>query len=577
MDGSHPTVWKELFFDIFSDGFPTVKDCEEIFEQCLECHCSVSAALSAMHVDEQPFIDQHTFDALGTFFSEGSEANIEMCRMRCVATCSSCSTCKPIWTFIGCCNYSVSPTCNACRRESSEMVHYMGVTFVIDVDLCTDVTLHQVLRLYNDQYVAARRMDVPLDGYIWGKSLARIISGDTPLSDESYAVLASSFMTNFNEYDCNRFVKNGGNGNTSIKYICAQRKRRVNNTTEGTESEPPRKKRLKETSTHYVCGGSVSFSFGRRTARIKLTHTYHHEVRTVISRGLSPNLKSRVNYLCATGLPPFQILAIVRAESDEVTRYSDVYNEWLNVISSRFKRDENPEKSALIYLDSSLHLTKIHTQVNPFGVSFATSIGEKVVSNWRVEEIFIDSTFKTNKSKLELFVIIASCMGAGFPIAYFLLEPGTGGGLKYRQESIDMFLKSVIAHYPSLKPSFFYTDKEQAQISSIITCFHITPSLCLWHLKRAVMKKLSDTRKKKLSVLNGKDEQQLLSLMDAHYFRSNVYCAATQDDLYETACSELKSFFPKSRRRRYTGICYPIGMTILIGNCGVDVTAKKLH
>lgn len=34
MDGSRPSAWKELFFDIFSEGFITVKDGEEIFEQC---------------------------------------------------------------------------------------------------------------------------------------------------------------------------------------------------------------------------------------------------------------------------------------------------------------------------------------------------------------------------------------------------------------------------------------------------------------------------------------------------------------------------------------------------------------
>lgn len=40
-------------------------------------------------------------------------------------------------------------------------------------------------------------------------------------------------------------------------------------------------------------------------------------------------------------------------------------------------------------------------------------------------EAFIDSTYKTNKSGLELFVILGTVLGSGYPIAYMFLEAGS--------------------------------------------------------------------------------------------------------------------------------------------------------
>lgn len=160
-----------------------------------------------------------------------------------------------------------------------------------------------------------------------------------------------------------------------------------------------------------------------------------------------------------------------------------------------------------------------------------------------MDEVLIDSTFKTNRQKMELFTVIVSCMGVGFPIAYLLLEAGTGSGLKCREESLTFFLQHIRNKFPRLRPHFFFTDKEQAQIHSISRVFNIQPSLCLWHLKRAIKRKISEERRKETCRLEAMEESELLNLIAIHYFRSTVCLSGTDLELHKLALEEISVFF----------------------------------
>lgn len=63
----------------------------------------------------------------------------------------------------------------------------------------------------------------------------------------------------------------------------------------------------------------------------------------------------------------------------------------------------------------------LFTHEFPVGLGILTYVGREIVENWFVDELFIDYTFKTNSSLLELYASIASCMWVGFRIAYFFL------------------------------------------------------------------------------------------------------------------------------------------------------------
>lgn len=90
---------------------------------------------------------------------------------------------------------------------------------------------------------------------------------------------------------------------------------------------------------------------------------------------------------------------------------------------------------------------------------------------------------------------------------------------------------------------FFFTDKEAAQINAIANVFRINASLCMWHMMRAVKKKLAECRKQNLSSLTMTDETKLMSLMHTHYSRSTVLFDRTDNELRALALAELHKFF----------------------------------
>ena len=59
------------------------------------------------------------------------------------------------------------------------------------------------------------------------------------------------------------------------------------------------------------------------------------------------------------------------------------------------------------------------------------------------------------------------------------------------------FFQRLRAHerLQCLHPAFFFSDKDVGQLEAIQSAFNITPSLCLWHMFRAIKKKIAALRK----------------------------------------------------------------------------------
>lgn len=141
----------------------------------------------------------------------------------------------------------------------------------------------------------------------------------------------------------------------------------------------------------------------------------------------------KIEIMTVNGMAPFQILGILRSEFDETFSYPSVYHAWSTSILKKFERHTGPTRSAILLSESDTNLKKIYEQQSPFGLGMVTSVATQVVGLCLIEELLIDSTFKTNKQSLELFAIIGSCHETGFPLSYFLLEAGTVG--KENQEN----------------------------------------------------------------------------------------------------------------------------------------------
>lgn len=62
-------------------------------------------------------------------------------------------------------------------------------------------------------------------------------------------------------------------------------------------------------------------------------------------------------------------------------------------------------------------------------------------------------------------------------------------------------------------------------------------------MKRAIAKKIKESRRKGDTALSDKDEDKLMQLVRDHYFRSTVFLAESASQLKEIAISEINNFF----------------------------------
>ena len=91
----------------------------------------------------------------------------------------------------------------------------------------------------------------------------------------------------------------------------------------------------------------------------------------------------------------------------------------------------------------------------PFAIGFTTKLAHQLLAEFDVVEAFVDSTFKTNSSSLELFTVLGSLFGTGFPLAYFLMESQISSAFTARQQLIHAFFMSLSNNLPRFKPMFF--------------------------------------------------------------------------------------------------------------------------
>jgi hypothetical protein len=88
-------------------------------------------------------------------------------------------------------------------------------------------------------------------------------------------------------------------------------------------------------------------------------------------------------------------------------------------------------------------------------VAFTTPFFEKLARDVRVDEYFIDATYKTDEPGFDLYGVLANVRGAGFPVAYMLVK------------AVKKFLNELMER--GMQPRFFHTDKDWSQIKAVQT------------------------------------------------------------------------------------------------------------
>jgi hypothetical protein len=147
-------------------------------------------------------------------------------------------------------------------------------------------------------------------------------------------------------------------------------------------------------------------------------------------------------------------------------------------------------------------------------LGFTTSLLKKIGA-CNITEIVIDSTFKTNQERFELFAVNANCGGFGMPIAYLYLltSEGTEAAINKPENMINTRVQALCNFFIKLRhegllPVFVLTDKDAGEIAAVNEAWSWTANiqLCYWHLEHAIDRRLKDKKSAATSYNTAKAE-----------------------------------------------------------------------
>lgn len=347
------------------------------------------------------------------------------------------------------------------------------------------------------------------------------------------------------------YCKNGGT-KRRIVYWCSLRHRQREPGSDGSVDDPNFRRRPchRKSKQCFPCQGSAVINLSRALLlTVSIRHEFIHEA-PVKRQVIDDAARHRIRSLFDIGCPPHQILSILRAERKVPYKYGDFWNAWNETCAASYKFAEDPCTSAILAAKNNTNMTLIHEHQNPDGFGFIVRPDQDFVLTYSVKELFVDSTYKTNGQEMEVFAVLGTILGTGFPVAYFFLSSASHATYQQRKHSVLQFFRNLRQRCANLNPSFFFTDKDFAQIQAIKETFGIVPSLCLWHMKRAIKKKISSLQKHDMKHFSAANEKALLSVIDRHYHAHPLIDQQhSAEQLEELAISEIRDMLSHPSNR----------------------------
>ncbi|KAK9341844.1 hypothetical protein V1522DRAFT_433108 [Lipomyces starkeyi] len=191
-----------------------------------------------------------------------------------------------------------------------------------------------------------------------------------------------------------------------------------------------------------------------------------------------------------------------KTELHTITR-QQVYNVWLSNTKTQWERDTDDFRSAqlLIAEQDGYHLIE-GLQEPGVSLAFTTpcfSNYEKY-NRGKMTEVFIDSTFGTNKHGYELYCVLAEYDLVSLPLSYLFLD--TRNVKEDGKRGIRLTGWLAALRDAGLNPNVVHTDKDFAEVTAASIVFKpnnpaYNHHLCLWHSLRAIDQKITGKVKDK--------------------------------------------------------------------------------
>jgi hypothetical protein len=251
--------------------------------------------------------------------------------------------------------------------------------------------------------------------------------------------------------------------------------------------------RIRDTGTRLTdCPFSVRANLKDGTWTIKVRNGDHNHPATPaiahhIHRKPPPEISQQVADLTAAGSAPREILSAIRLGSDHPILASDIYN-LRKDIKAKNLAGKTPMEALIDQLSHSNYISDYRTDSigRVTHLFFAHPRSVELFQQYP-DILLLDCTYKTNRFKMPLLVIIGStCVNTSFFVGFCFLPKEQEEDYVWALEQLKML------YFPGVRTGVMLMDRELALINAVRAVFPSTIRLlCVWHVEKDIQKKAS--------------------------------------------------------------------------------------
>jgi len=194
-----------------------------------------------------------------------------------------------------------------------------------------------------------------------------------------------------------------------------------------------REREVRPAIERYSCKGSITMkiNYEKKRATISVKHQLNHPKPTHKKVNISPEavawIETNLNY----GLRKIEFyrrLSRLKLINPEIHTYQQVYY-WVAKLSKKqFVMDsKNQLVSSKNYIEQCIQRDEYYKVIYYLENDFVRALGYvtpflQFIGSSNITELVIDSTFKTNQERFELFAIVINNSSHGVPLAYLYLD-----------------------------------------------------------------------------------------------------------------------------------------------------------
>ncbi|CAG8622338.1 10991_t:CDS:2 [Paraglomus occultum] len=281
---------------------------------------------------------------------------------------------------------------------------------------------------------------------------------------------------------------NKKDGEFTVYLGCTQRDDRQSNPNEESSKY---EREVRPAIQRHQCKGNIKMKIDllQRKARISFSHQSSHEKPTHRNINLSDEAINWIKNNIGYGIPKVEFYK--RLSNDELIdpekhTYQQVYYWVAKLSKSQFVTDtKNQLKSSKNFLEHCTQVDGGYKVIYYLENNFVRALGFttpflQLIERSNITELIVDSTFKTNQERFELFAAIVNNGGYGIPLAYLYLD--TFAPLEdLPNNQSDNRIQNHIGQTNAIEAA--WDERTIVQI-------------CLWHVEYAVERKMRETKEK---------------------------------------------------------------------------------